>query len=44
MDKFIMLRSFTEYGREVDKIKAKWPVMKNHPLVLELIKPELNPS
>ena len=44
MDKFIMLRNFTEYGREIDKIKAEWPVMKNHPLVLELIKPELNPT
>ncbi|CAC5410297.1 unnamed protein product [Mytilus coruscus] len=39
-DKFILLRDFAEYGREVDSIRCKWEAMKKHPLVLEMIKPE----
>lgn len=39
-DKFILLRDFAEYGREVNSLKCKWEAMKNHPLVLEMINPE----
>ncbi|XP_076116006.1 nuclear receptor ROR-beta-like [Mytilus galloprovincialis] len=39
-DKFILLRDFAEYGREVNNIRCKWEAMKNHPLVLEMINPE----
>lgn len=37
-DKFSLLRNVTEIGQEANKIRSKWPVMKEHPLVLEMIK------
>lgn len=36
-DKFPTLRSFSENANVLNKVKADWPVMKDHPLVLELI-------
>jgi hypothetical protein len=39
-DKFTTLRSFAEYANVLNKIKAEWPVMKDHPLFLELISHE----
>lgn len=41
LDKFTLLRSVSNYGREMDNIKAQWPVMKDHPLVLEIIGTEI---
>lgn len=41
-DKLTLLRDFTNFGTEINNIKAKWPVMQKHPLVLEIIKPDQN--
>lgn len=41
LDKFTLLRSVSNYLREIDNIKAQWPVMKDHPLVLEIIGSEI---
>ncbi|VDI77872.1 Hypothetical predicted protein [Mytilus galloprovincialis] len=42
LDKFTLLRSVSNYLREMDNIKAQWPVMKDHPLVLEIIGSEIS--
>lgn len=37
-DKFPILRNITEMGIEANKIRIRWPVMKDHPLVLEMLR------
>ena len=41
-DKLTSLRTFSHFGNEINRMRAKWPVMKDHPLVLEMIKPDAN--
>ena len=41
-DKFTILRTYSEYAKELNKIKAQWPIMQKHPLVLEMMVPETN--
>jgi hypothetical protein len=41
-DKLTSLRTFSHFGNEINQMRAKWPVMKDHPLVLEMIKPDAN--
>jgi hypothetical protein len=36
-DKFTILRTYSEYAKELNKIKAQWPIMQKHPLVLEMM-------
>ncbi|XP_062580269.1 nuclear receptor subfamily 1 group D member 2-like isoform X2 [Saccostrea cucullata] len=37
MDRLTALRTMTEISKELDKQKCSWPVMKDHPLVLDIL-------
>lgn len=37
LDRLTALRTMTEISKELDKQKCSWPVMKEHPLVLDIL-------
>ncbi|XP_061178249.1 nuclear receptor subfamily 1 group D member 2-like isoform X2 [Saccostrea echinata] len=37
IDRLTALRTMTEISKELDKQKCSWPVMKDHPLVLDIL-------
>lgn len=39
-DKFSTLRSYAEYKKELLNMKAQWPAVQSHPLILEILKPD----
>lgn len=36
-EKFVLLREYGDYKKEMYNKKAKWPAMQSHPLVMEII-------
>ncbi|XP_076116122.1 nuclear receptor ROR-beta-like isoform X1 [Mytilus galloprovincialis] len=39
-DKFSTLRSYAEYKKDLLNMKAQWPAVQSHPLILEILKPD----